>query len=116
MDQTSEIEKAYQKQKFEEIVEALSNAGYYRVKISTLSDFDKVVGGLCWCMTSSGEDVDIDILFQENLSIGQKITLSEAIVKALRKMSCPHPLQPHQIQGGASHFSEVEPEFECITI
>lgn len=45
-------------------------------------------------------DVDVDLLFQENSSIGQKIALSEAVTKALRKMGCPHPLQPHQIQGG----------------
>lgn len=100
MDQTSEIEKTYQKNKYNEIIEILLAAGYFRARINTLSEFDKVVGGLCWCITSSGESVDVDILFQENSTIGQKIALSESIVVALRKMGCPVPLQPHQIQGG----------------
>lgn len=99
-DQTSEAEKVLQKQKYDEIIDLLLSAGYFRARIHTLSAFDKVVGGLCWCITSSGEDVDVDILFQENSTIGQRITLSESIVNALRKMSCPSPLQPHQIQGG----------------
>lgn len=100
MDQTSETEKVYQQAKYHEILEVLLTAGYFRARIGTLSEFDKVVGGLCWCLVSSGEVVDVDILFQENSTIGQKISLSEAIVKVLRKMNCPIPLQPHQIQGG----------------
>lgn len=100
MDQTSETEKVHQKNKFNEIVDILLGAGYFRARISNLSEFDKVVGGLCWCITSSGESVDVDILFQENSTMGQKIALSEAVVFALRKMGCPAPLQPHQIQGG----------------
>ncbi len=75
------------------------SAGYFRARIATLSPFDKVVGGLCWCITSSGEDIDVDILFTENSTIGEKIKLSEHIVTACRKMRCPHPLQAHQIQG-----------------
>lgn len=111
MDQTSETEKAYQREKYEEIVDILLSAGYFRARINTLSEFDKVVGGLCWCITSSGEDVDVDILFQENSTIGQRIALSEAIVKALRKMNCPSQLQPHQIQGGVggSDFPAIHP-------
>lgn len=100
MDQTSETEKVLQKTKYNEIIEILLGAGYFRARINNLSEFDKVVGGLCWCITSSGESVDVDILFQENSTIGQKIALSEAVVTALRKMGCPAPLQPHQIQGG----------------
>ncbi len=100
MDQTSETEKVYQKQKYEEIIEILLGAGYFRARINTLSEFDKVVGGLCWCLVSSGEVVDVDILFQENSTTGQKIALSESIVNALKKMGCPTILQPHQIQGG----------------
>lgn len=100
MDQTSETEKVYQRQKYEEIIDLLLSAGYFRARINNLSEFDKVVGGLCWSIMSSGEDVDVDILFQENSTIGQRIALSEAIVTALRKMNCPSNLQPHQIQGG----------------
>jgi hypothetical protein len=111
MDQTSESEKVFQKNKFDEIIEILLTAGYFRARINTLTEFDKVVGGLCWCITSTGEDVDVDILFTENSTIGQKIALAESIVKALRKMACPSPLQPHQIQGGVggSDYSAIYP-------
>ena len=81
MDQTSESEKQYQGQIYEDIKQRLINAGYFRARIrfiikkiialvtmrhyanlnvvlfycnSNLSDFDRVVGGLCWCITSSG--------------------------------------------------------------
>lgn len=110
-DQTSETEKVYQRQKYDQIIEILLSAGYFRARINNLSEFDKVVGGLCWCITSSGELVDVDILFQENSSIGQKIALSEAIVVALRKMGCPCPIQPHQIQGGVggADYAAIHP-------
>jgi hypothetical protein len=111
MDQTSESEKQLQRTTFNNIIDVLIGAGYHRARINTLSEFDKVVGGLCWCITSSGEDVDVDILFTENSTIGERITLSEAIVMALRKMNCPSPLQPHQIQGGigGSDFPSIQP-------
>ena len=82
-----------------------------RAQIHNLSEFDKVVGGLCWCIVHSGEAVDVDILFTENATIGQRITLSEAIVTAMRQMNCPHPLQPHQIQGGitGADFVAINP-------
>jgi hypothetical protein len=110
-DQTSSAEKELQQRKFKEISTLLLNAGYFRVTITTLSEFDKVVGGLCWCIISSGEAVDVDILFQENATIGQRIALSEAIVVALRQMKCPCLLEPHQIQGGVggSDFNHIEP-------
>lgn len=57
------------------------------------------MGGLCWCIETSGEGVDVDILFTENSTIGQKIKLSESIVAAVRQMECPFSLQAHQIQG-----------------
>lgn len=88
------------RKRYEEIIEALLSAGYFRARISALSEFDKVVGGLCWAIVNSGVEVDVDILFTENATIGQRIALSEAIVSAMRKMKCPHSLQPHQIQGG----------------
>ncbi len=59
-----------------------------------------MVGGLCWCITSSGAAVDVDIFYDDDLALGAKIQLSENIVKVLRTMGCPSPLQAHQIQGG----------------
>uniref|UniRef100_A0A8D3B5S3 Coiled-coil domain-containing protein 93 n=1 Tax=Scophthalmus maximus TaxID=52904 RepID=A0A8D3B5S3_SCOMX len=59
----------------------------------------QVVGGMTWCITTCNFDIDVDLLFQENSTIGQKISLTEKIVSVLPKMKCPHRLEPHQIQG-----------------
>ncbi|KAM5280200.1 coiled-coil domain-containing protein 93 isoform 2-T2 [Ctenodactylus gundi] len=85
--------------KLTEILELLVAAGYFRARIKGLSPFDKVVGGMTWCITTCTFDVDVDLLFQENSTIGQKIALSEKIVSVLPRMKCPHQLEPHQIQG-----------------
>eukprot|EP00753_Platysulcus_tardus_P007692 PLAT15393.1.p1 GENE.PLAT15393.1~~PLAT15393.1.p1 ORF type:complete len:647 (+),score=430.85 PLAT15393.1:25-1941(+) len=98
-DQTSAAEKELQAAKFEELTQILLSAGYFRARIPSLSEFDKVVGGLCWSISASGAIVDVDLFFQENSTIGQKIKLAENIVEALRRMKCPFPLQAHQIQG-----------------
>ncbi|XP_073503641.1 coiled-coil domain-containing protein 93 [Phyllobates terribilis] len=88
-----------QQVKLGEILELLVAAGYFRARIKGLSPFDKVVGGMTWCITTCNFDVDVDLLFQENSTIGQKIALTEKIVSVLPKMKCPHRLEPHQIQG-----------------
>uniref|UniRef100_A0A9L0IKN4 Coiled-coil domain-containing protein 93 n=1 Tax=Equus asinus TaxID=9793 RepID=A0A9L0IKN4_EQUAS len=85
--------------KLTEILELLVAAGYFRARIKGLSPFDKVVGGMTWCITTCNFDIDVDLLFQENSTIGQKIALSEKIVSVLPRMQCPHQLEPHQIQG-----------------
>ncbi|XP_053732229.1 coiled-coil domain-containing protein 93 isoform X3 [Synchiropus splendidus] len=85
--------------KLAEILELLLAAGYFRARIKGLSPFDKVVGGMTWCITTCNFDVDVDLLFQENSTIGQKIALTEKIVSVLPRMKCPHRLEPHQIQG-----------------
>lgn len=85
--------------KLSEIVELLVAAGYFRARIKGLSPFDKVVGGLTWCIETCNFDVDVDLLFSENLTIGQKIALTERIVRVVQSMKCPHQLEPHQIQG-----------------
>ncbi|XP_037343554.2 coiled-coil domain-containing protein 93 isoform X1 [Pungitius pungitius] len=85
--------------KLAEILELLLAAGYFRARIKGLSPFDKVVGGMTWCITTCNFDIDVDLLFQENSTIGQKIALTEKIVSVLPKMKCPHCLEPHQIQG-----------------
>ncbi|XP_058803003.1 coiled-coil domain-containing protein 93 isoform X2 [Phymastichus coffea] len=54
---------------------------------------------MIWCIESSSFGVDIHLLFQENLTIGQKIALTEKIVAVLPKMNCPYQIEPHQIQG-----------------
>lgn len=85
--------------KLEQIIEMLVSAGYYRARIKGLANFDKIIGGMTWCIESCYFDVDVDLLFQENLTIGQKIALTEKIVVMLPKMNCPFRIEPHQIQG-----------------
>jgi hypothetical protein len=111
LDQSSASYVEDQKRQYDAIVGLLHDAGYYRVNILNLTPFDKVVGGLCWCIISSGEAVDVDILFTENATIGERISLSEAIVVALRQMKCPHSLQSHEIQGGNAgiHYNAIFP-------
>lgn len=81
------------------ILDLLLSAGYFRVMIKNLSDFDKIVGGMTWCMEASEQNVDVDLLFNENLTIGQKIALTERVVTVLPQMKCPFNIEPHQIQG-----------------
>lgn len=85
--------------KMAETIELLLAAGYFRARIKGLSPFDKVVGGMTWCISVCDFDIDVDLLFQENSTIGQKIALTEKIVAVLPRMKCPHRLEPHQIQG-----------------
>lgn len=59
--------------KLGEIVELLVAAGYFRARIKGLSDFDKVIGGMCWAIDMCDVDVDIDLMFHESLTIGQKM-------------------------------------------
>ncbi|XP_071445829.1 coiled-coil domain-containing protein 93 isoform X2 [Hetaerina americana] len=88
-----------QKLKLQEIIDLLVAAGYFRARIKGLSAFDKIVGGMTWCIETCNFDVDVDLLFQENLTIGQRIALTEKIVRVLPRMKCPHNIEPHQIQG-----------------
>lgn len=59
--------------KLQEIIDLLVAAGYFRARIKGLSPFDKVVGGMTWCIESLNVDIDVDLLFQENSTIGQKM-------------------------------------------
>jgi len=62
-----------QAQKYAEIIDMLLAAGYFRARISSLSEFDKIIGGLTWCITASNIDVDIDLFFEEEAQIKQKM-------------------------------------------
>uniref|UniRef100_A0A1Q3F9J8 Coiled-coil domain-containing protein 93 n=1 Tax=Culex tarsalis TaxID=7177 RepID=A0A1Q3F9J8_CULTA len=97
--QVERREDEEQKRKEQDIIDTLVGAGYYRAHIQGLSTFDKIVGGMTWCIEACDYDVDVDLLFHENLTIGQKISLTEKIVVVLPKMKCPFQLEPHQIQG-----------------
>ena len=81
------------------IFEMLLAAGYFRARISTLSPFDKILGGLAWCITSSNVDVDVDVFFSDEAPLGEKIDVGERVCKALVQMKCPHALTSPQIRG-----------------
>ncbi|XP_075167322.1 coiled-coil domain-containing protein 93 isoform X1 [Haematobia irritans] len=98
--------------KEKETFDLLINAGYYRACIKGLSAFDKVVGGMTWCIECCDYDVDVDLLFHENLSIGQKISLVEKIVAVLPQMKCPFRIEPHQIQG--LEFLSIHPVIQWL--
>lgn len=83
----------------QEIFDLLLAAGYFRIRIPSLNDFDKVLGGLSWGILCSGFDIDLDLEYSDEFQLGQKIKLSERVVKGLKTMKCPHPLLPHQIRG-----------------
>jgi hypothetical protein len=88
-----------QDKKLADTIELLLAAGYFRARIKGLSPFDKIVGGMTWCIVTCNVDLDVDLLFQENATIGQKIALTEKIVAVLPRMKCPNRIEPHQIQG-----------------
>ena len=73
LDQTSESERVIQKKALGDILGVLLSAGYFRARIPQLVPFDKVVGGLCWAISSSGAAVDVDLFYDEELSLGQKM-------------------------------------------
>lgn len=50
---------------------------------------------MCWCIT--GSNVDVDIEFEDDMNRGQKVQLSEKVCHAIRDMECPTPIAPQQI-------------------
>ncbi|CAJ0956051.1 unnamed protein product, partial [Mesorhabditis belari] len=86
-------------QRLTHCVELLVAAGYFRARVKGLSAFDKIVGGIVWCISTCNYTVDVDLLYAENSTIGQKIALTERICEVLMQLQCPYPLEPHQIQG-----------------
>jgi len=90
----------------------LVTAGYFRARISTLPPFDKILGGLTWCITAGASAIDIDLFFDEDMTLGNKIKLGENVVTALGRMRCPSPLQTHQIRG--LDFKAMFPIFQWL--
>ena len=83
-----------------EIIELLVAAGYFRARITGLTTFDKVVGGMAWCMTASS--VEVDVVFVENASIGQKIKIGESIERGFVRMKCPHRCRRTRSRGSTT--------------
>eukprot|EP01017_Pseudomicrothorax_dubius_P007393 TRINITY_DN12299_c0_g1_i1.p1 TRINITY_DN12299_c0_g1~~TRINITY_DN12299_c0_g1_i1.p1 ORF type:complete len:605 (-),score=185.63 TRINITY_DN12299_c0_g1_i1:130-1944(-) len=93
-----------------EILDILLYVGYFRVRIPSLSTFDKLLGGLVWCISCS--NFEIDVSYNDEMTMGQKIKLCEKIVSALAKMNCPYKIQPHQIHG--LDFPNLHPIFQWL--
>lgn len=85
--------------KMDTIIKALVEAGYFRARISTLSDFDKIIGGIAWAMQVFSYDINVNIFYTDTLDLGQKIALTEKFVMVLLVMNCPYQIEPHQIVG-----------------
>ena len=79
------------------ITELFIASGYSRARIPTLSNLDKILGGITWALTSCFYDVEFE--FKDEMNIGEKIRVSEKIIKALKSAGCPIIINPVQIQG-----------------
>jgi hypothetical protein len=62
-----------------------------------LSAFDKVLGGLAWAIAGSAVDIDVDVFFDDNATLGVKNKCAETVCRALVRMKCPAKLQSYQI-------------------
>lgn len=51
-------------------IQMLLAAGYFRARIPKLHPFDKMLGGLAWCIISSNVEVDVDLHFDEDMTLG----------------------------------------------
>lgn len=70
--------------------------GYFRARLP-IDPFDKILGGMCWAITGSNNDIDLE--FEDDLTLGQKVRLAEQVVQSLKLMESPMVIFPHQIQG-----------------
>ena len=70
--------------------------GYFRARLN-IEPFDKILGGMCWSITGSAYDIDLE--FIDDMKRGEKVTLAEKVVASLQEMECPFAIFPHQISG-----------------
>eukprot|EP00268_Persea_americana_P019147 TRINITY_DN197_c0_g1_i1.p1 TRINITY_DN197_c0_g1~~TRINITY_DN197_c0_g1_i1.p1 ORF type:complete len:281 (+),score=37.34 TRINITY_DN197_c0_g1_i1:106-948(+) len=76
------------------ILDLLLSAGYFRARESSVSAFDKVSGGLAWCIAAANSSVtDLD-----DVICSDQTKLGEVIEDALKSIKCPYPIQAHQVQ------------------
>ena len=72
-----------------EIAELLLNGGYFRARIPSLPPFDKIVGGLAWSITASNVDVDVDLFYDDDIKMGQKLKLGESVERGFDACAAP---------------------------
>jgi hypothetical protein len=95
---------------YQKICDILLEAGYYRARISTISPFDKILGGLCWTITGLLMSVDIEL--KDESSLGEMVHLAEKVTECLTAMRAPFILYPHQIQG--LNYEHILPAVEWL--
>jgi hypothetical protein len=83
------MEVDYQKELFDDLL----MAGYFRIRLPWLTVLDKVLGGLSWCINNS--NFPIDVRYNDEMNLKEKLEVSEKIVQALVDMKCPFTLFPH---------------------
>ena len=49
------------------ICDQFVSAGYFRARLN-IEPFDKILGGMCWAIT--GSNFDIDLEFEDDLKLG----------------------------------------------
>lgn len=65
---------------------------------------------MCWAITGSNNEIDIE--FMDDMTLGEKVQLSEVVVKSLQQMECPHVIFPHQIKG--LDYPELQPAINWL--
>ena len=92
---------------YNKIVELLITAGYFRARLQNLVPFDKILGGMAWTLTGCFYDIDID--FKDEMTLTEKIRVSEKITAGLKSINYPNVLNPIQIQG-----LDLKPIYTCL--
>jgi hypothetical protein len=85
-------DKDQEAQKLEEICDILVAGGYFRARLN-IEPFDKILGGMCWSITGSAYDIDLE--FIDDMKRGEKVALAEKVVASLQEMECPYAIFPH---------------------
>ncbi len=73
-----------QVEKYNEIIDLLLAGGYFRARIQGLDSFDKVAGGITWCLTNINQtDLDFRLLLQEHGRMGDKMYVDARVLLLL---------------------------------
>jgi hypothetical protein len=54
--------------KLKEIYDTLLLAGYFRIKVPTINTFDKILGGITWCIICSNFEIEVE--YNDDMNIG----------------------------------------------
>lgn len=58
---------------FEEIVHLFYSAGYWKAMKSELKPFDVLTGGLSWVISAANVEIGIELEYDEDLTLGEKM-------------------------------------------